>query len=318
MPQHDSHQWVDSFPWSLAYRWGHSALTADFDLSGDAPGLLRVRRPDEPEPGPEEGATGTGTALPLVRLTLLGDGTEAGGRLRYRAHHSTYGGTAPGIASDCAAGPDWHRLTFELHDPTTGLTAFAEYASPDGVPVLRSRVRLRHDGTGTLTVGAVASLLLGGLPSSDELLVLHAHNDRLGESRWHTEPLRNSVPGTGHVAARRAGRGGLRTDGPLATGALRHRRDGRAWLWRIESAAGWAWEAGESAGRTYLALGGPTHDEHRWCQVLAPGAEFTTEWAVLALGTRFDDALSALAACRRALRDPRDRADALTGEPVTD
>ena len=120
MPQHDSHQWTDSFPWSLAYRWGHSALTADFDLSGDTPRLLRVRRPGEPEPGPEE--TKNGPSLPLVDLVLLGEGTgwarprftgtAIGGRLRYRAHHSTYGATygatlgpAPGAASDSGPGP---------------------------------------------------------------------------------------------------------------------------------------------------------------------------------------------------------------------
>ncbi|WP_226966728.1 hypothetical protein [Streptomyces phaeolivaceus] len=311
MPQQDRHQWTDSFPWSLAYRWGHSALTADFDLSGDTPRLLRVRRPGEPEPRPEE--TETDPSLPLVDLVLLGDdtggararfaGTATGGRLTYRAHHSTY---------SCSDNAGLHRLTFELHDPATGLTAFVAYESPDGIPVLRSRVRLRNDGTGPLTLRSVGSLLLGGLPSPDELSVLRARDDRLAKCRWYTEPLRDSVPdvgqgahgGAGHAAARLAGRGGRPTDGHLAMGALQHRTDGRGWLWQIESADGWVREAGESAGRTYLALGGPTYDEHQWRQVLQPGAEFTTEWAALALGAGFDGALAALTSYRRAVRRP--------------
>ncbi|MFM9696696.1 glycoside hydrolase family 36 protein [Streptomyces europaeiscabiei] len=356
MPQHDSHQWTDSFPWSLSYRWGHSALTADFDLSGDSPRLLRVRHPGEPEPGPEE--VKTDPALPLVDLVLLGEGTgwarprftgtAIGGRLRYRAHHSTDGATldpaagpAVGPASGSASGPadsgGWHRLTFELHDPASGLTAFVEYASPDGIPVLRSRVRLRNDGTEAVTVRSVGSLLLGGLPSPDELSVFRARNDWLAECRWYAEPLRDSVPdinhevhgGTGHAAARLAGRGSWPTDGHLAMGALQHRTDERSWLWQIESASSWVWEAGESAGRTYLALGGPTHDEHQWREVLEPGAEFTTEWAALALGTCFDGALAALTSYRRAVRRPHpdhirlpvvfnDYMNTLMGDPTTE
>ncbi|MEV6379087.1 glycoside hydrolase family 36 protein [Streptomyces sp. NPDC051773] len=336
MPQHDRHQWTDSFPWSLSYRWGHSALTADFDLSGDTPRLLCVRRPGDPEPGPEE--PGTGPALPLVDLVLLGagtgwarprfTGTAIGSRLTYRSHHST---------CDSGDGVRWHRLIFELHDPATGSTAFVEYASPDGIPVLRSRVRLRNDGSEPVTVRSVGSLLLGGLPSPDELSVLRARNDWLAECRWYTEPLRDSVPdvghelhgGGGHAAARLAGRGSWPTDGHLAMGGLRHRGDGRGWLWQIESASSWVWEAGEWAGRTCLALGGPTHDEHQWREVLRPGAEFTTEWAALALGDGFEGALAALTSYRRAVRRPHpdhtrlpviynDFMNTLMGDPTTE
>ncbi|WNZ11609.1 alpha-galactosidase [Streptomyces sp. 11x1] len=356
MSQHDSHQWTDAFPWSLSYRWGHSALTADFDLSGETPRLLRVRRPDDPAPGPKE--TKAATSPPLVDLVLLGDGTgwarprftgtAIGARLKYRAHHSTcdpgpgnsaaeHGDSADGSAGGSADRVRWHRLAFELHDSATGLTTFVEYASPDGISVLRSRVRLRNDGSGSVTVRSLGSLLLGGLPSPDDLSVLRARNDWLAECRWYTEPLRNSVPdvnhevhgGTGHAAARLAGRGSWPTDGHLAMGALQHRTDDRCWLWQIESASSWVWEAGESAGQTYLALGGPTHDEHRWRQVLPPGAEFTTEWAALALGARFDGALAALTSYRRVVRRPHpdhtrlpvifnDYMNTLMGDPTTE
>ncbi|BBC36548.1 Alpha-galactosidase [Streptomyces graminofaciens] len=333
MPQDDRDRWTRSYPWSLSYRWGHSALTADFDLSGDTPRLVRVRHPGDPEPAvPEEGKAEV--TLPLLDVVLLGDGvgysgprftgTALGRRMTYRAHRSTYG-------------DGWHRLTFELRDAASGLTAFVEYASPDGVAVLRSRVRLRNDGAGTVTARSVGSLLVGGLPGADELLVFRARNDWGAECRWYAEPLRDSVPDinreahghTGHAAARLAGRGSWPTDGHLAMGGLVHRTDARSWLWQIESASSWSWEAGEAEGHTYLALGGPNHDEHQWREVLAPGGEFTGEWAALALGTCFDGALAELTAYRRLVRRPHpdherlpivfnDYMNTLMGDPTTE
>ncbi|WP_151481312.1 glycoside hydrolase family 36 protein [Streptomyces albicerus] len=288
------------------YRWGHSGLTVDFDFGfdGDTPRLVRVTRPGDPEA--ERAAD---AALPLVELTLFGEGsgwsgprftgTALGQRLRYRAHHATYG-------------EGWHHLVVELLDPARGLTVCAEYASPDGVPVLRSRVRLRNDGGAPVTVRSVGSLLLGGLPSPDELRVFRARNDWLAECRWYDEPLRAAVPDIGRelhehdsgAVVRLAGRGSWPTDGHLAMGAFTHRTDGRGWLWQIESAASWQWRAGEAGRHTYLALSGPDADEHQWRQVLGPGEEFTGEWAALALGAGFDGALAALTSYRRLVRRP--------------
>jgi alpha-galactosidase len=308
------------------YRWGHSALIADFDFGAGPGGRLRVARPGDPKPAPGD--------LPLVDVTLLGSGTgwsgprfrgtALGPRLRYRAHHATYG-------------DGWHRLTVELRDPETGLTAFAEYSSPDGVPVLRSRVRLRNDGPQPLTVRAVGSLLLGGLPSPDVLDVHRARNDWAAECRWYAEPLRDAVPDIGRdvhehdtrAALRLTGRGSWPTDGHLAMGALTDRRDGRCWLWQVESAAGWVWDAGEApARRSYVGLGGPTYDDHGWRQILATGEEFTTEYATLALGDGFDGALGALTSYRRRMRRPHpdherlpvvfnDYMNTLMGDPTT-
>lgn len=121
-----------------SYRWGHSALTADFDLNSRTPRLVRLARPDD-----AEFKTNAEAALPLVDVTLLGQGTgwsgprftgtALGQRLAHRAHHAAYG-------------DGWHHLTVQLRDPASGLTVFVEYSSPDAVPVLRTRVRLRNDG----------------------------------------------------------------------------------------------------------------------------------------------------------------------------
>ncbi|TPQ17350.1 glycoside hydrolase family 36 protein [Streptomyces sporangiiformans] len=346
-----------------SYRWGHFGLTVEFDLGGDTPRLLRVGRPAEPGSAPEDVG---GAALPLADLTLAGEGTgwsgprftgtALGPRLKYRSHEATYGAThytrydathegthgathegTHDTRHDATHGDGWHRLTVELHDPESGLAVFAEYASPDGVPVLRSRVRLRNDGPAPVTVRSVGSLLLGGLPSPDDLLVYRARNDWLAECRWYAEPLRATVPDIGRdfhehdsrAAVRLSGRGSWPTDGHLAMGAFVDRTDERGWLWQIESAASWSWEAGEAGRHTYLSLSGPTADEHRWCEVLEPGEEFSGEWAALALGTGFDGALAAMTSYRRLVRRPHpdherlpvvfnDYMNTLMGDPTTE
>ncbi|WP_171114488.1 MULTISPECIES: alpha-galactosidase [unclassified Streptomyces] len=310
------------------FSWGHSALDVEFATASDGP-LRLVRLGGGPAPGDLE------AALPLVELTALGHGsgwsgprftgTALGTRLRHRGHRS---GTRAG----------WEWLTVELHDPLTGLTASVELSSPTGLPVLRSRVRLRNDGTEPLVVQSVSSLLLGGLPSPDTLDVHRARNDWLAECRWYAEPLRAAVAdinaGAHQHDSRAAlclvGRGSWPTDGHLPMGALTERGGaGRAWVWQVESPAGWRWDLGERAHGTYLALNGPTDAEHQWRVRLTPGEEFTTVPGVLALGSGLDAALAALTSYRRAVRRPHpdhttlpvvfnDYMNTLMGDPTTE
>ncbi|MDX3248854.1 alpha-galactosidase [Streptomyces sp. ME18-1-4] len=321
---------VINYP-QVRFSWDHAALEIEFGTAPDGTlRLLRLDRADDDTgsaPDPE-------SALPLVELTALGHGsgwsgprftgTALGARLRYRSH---LGGT----------GTDRQWLTVELHDEATGLTAFVELTSPAGLPVLCSRVRLRNEGAEPVVVQSVSSLLLGGLPSPDDLDVHRARNDWLAECRWYAEPLRDTVAdinADAHQHDSRAalaltGRGSWPTDGHLPMGALTERGSGRTWLWQVESPAGWRWDLGERARRTYLALNGPTDAEHQWRVRLAPGAEFTTVPGVLALGAGFDAAMGALTSYRRAVRRPHpdhaalpvvfnDYMNTLMGDPTTE
>ncbi|MFF6786228.1 alpha-galactosidase [Streptomyces sp. NPDC012510] len=310
-----------------AFTWGHPAIETAFATAAD--GTLRLVRL-----GPSGDTAAPEAALPLVELTAFGHGsgwsgprftgTALGSRLAYRGHRS--GGDG-----------DRGRLTVELHDPVLGLTALVELSSPSGAAVLRSRVRLRNDGAEPLVVQSVSSLLLGGLPSPDALDVHRARNDWLAECRWYAEPLRDTVADISvdaHQHDSRAtlaltGRGSWPSDGHLPMGALTERDGGRAWVWQVESPAGWRWALGEHAHGTHLALNGPTDAEHQWRVRLAPGEEFTTVPAVLALGAGLDDALGALTAYRRAVRRPHpdheglpvvfnDYMNTLMGDPTTE
>ncbi|MFD3307397.1 glycoside hydrolase family 36 protein [Streptomyces sp. NPDC058694] len=310
--------------------WGHPGLEAE--LATGADGVLRLVR--LARPGDPVSESGSDAPLHLVELTALGHGsgwsgprftgTALGSRLRYRGHVTE-------------ERDGWTYLTVELHDARTGLTAFVELSSPIGLPVLRSRVRLRNEGGEPLVVQSVSSLLLGALPSPDSLDVHRARNDWLAECRWHTEPLRDTVTDI-HVdvhqhdsraALTLTGRGSWPTDGHLPMGALTERGGDRAWLWQIESPAGWRWDLGERDHGTYLALNGPMDAEHQWRVRLAPGSELTTVHGVLALGSGLDDAFGALTSYRRAVRRPHpdhtalpvvfnDYMNTLMGDPTTE
>ncbi|MFC9684774.1 alpha-galactosidase [Streptomyces sp. NPDC056948] len=310
------------------FTWGHEALRARFAVAAD--GTLRLAGLVGPD---DDGSAAPDSALPLVELTALGHGsgwsgprftgTAFGARLAYRAHRT---GRRDG----------WDWLTVELHDPSTGLTAFAELTSPTGLPVLRSRVRLRNEGREPLVVQSVSSLLIGGLPSPDALDVHRARNDWLAECRWYAEPLRAGVADINmdvhehdsRAALALTGRGSWPTDGHLAMGALTERDGGRAWVWQVESPAGWRWDVGQLAHGTYLALNGPTDAEHQWRVRLEQGEEFTTVSGALALGSDLDGAMGALTSYRRAIRRPHpdhtalpvvfnDYMNTLMGDPTT-
>ncbi|WP_406199286.1 alpha-galactosidase [Streptomyces europaeiscabiei] len=294
----------------VAFTWGHPAIETEFATAPD--GTLRLTRL-----GPSGDTVDPEVALPLVELTAFGHGsgwsgprftgTAFGGGLAYRGHRSDSGGEGGGGGGGgdegAGGGGGWERLTIELHDSASGLTAFVELSSPAGVAVLRSRVRLRNDGTEPLVVQSVSSLLLGGLPSPDVLDVHRARNDWLAECRWYAEPLRATVADISvdvhqhdsRAALALTGRGSWPSDGHLPMGAVTERGGGRAWVWQVESPAGWRWDLGEREHGAYLAVNGPTDAEHQWRVRLGPGEEFTTVPAALAIGSTLGAALGSTA-----------------------
>ncbi|WP_243741330.1 glycoside hydrolase family 36 protein [Streptomyces sp. 8K308] len=305
-------------------RWGHDALDVAVAATPDGPPRLVALGPARLA---EAGAT------PLVEVLALGEGGDWSGQ---RGIETTLGARLRLTGHTAERDGDWHRLTVRLRDETTGLAAELLLDSPDGVPVVRSRVRVTNEGTDPVTLLAVSSLTLGGLPSPEALDLYWAENDWLAECRWRHEPLRTRVPDLNRArnAADSRGRvgyaskGSWSTDGHLPMGALVERAGAGAWLWQVESSTGWLWEVGERAQGGYLALHGPTDTEHQWRQRLAPGESFATEPAALAVAGDLTAAFGALTAYRRAARRPHpdhrrlpvvfnDFMNTLNGDPTT-
>jgi len=323
---------------SQTIRWGHGALELEISVQEDGtPRLSRIGAPGEAERSPRPGAP-----LPLVEVTVTGHGrfwsgrnlidTAVGARLRHRSHRSTREGA-------------WHVLTLDLHEPETGLAAEVVYRSPDGLPVLRGEVVLRNEGSATLHLESVGSLVAGCLSSGDPADLdaadlLWAENDWLAECRWQRSPLRVTSPALNrrfHFRSTKsprvvAGEGTWSSLGHLPMGGLADSRSGRTWVWQIEhNGGGWRWESGERDSTAYVALFGPTDQDHGWRHPLAPGAEFRTVPVALAFAAQGgpDAAFAALTRYRRAIRRPHsdhtwlpvvfnDYMNCLMGDPTTD
>jgi len=277
--------------------------------------------------------------VPLVEVVLTGHGrdwsgerfidTAVGGRLVLRGHESTDHGRS-------------RRTTIRLTDPETGLAADVLLSTVPGAGFLRSQVRLVNEGDAPLHLESVSTLTLGGIVDSagglDDLTVHWADNDWLAECRWRQAPFRDQVVSLNRAAHGHEGRGCFErySQGTWSTGrhlpvAALTDGAGGAWLWQIESSAGWRYETGEREGAAYIALFGPDDAHHQWRQTLAPGEEFTTVPAVLVrVGTGgLDAAFGELTAYRRSIRrdhpDHRtlpviynDYMNTLMGDPTTD
>ncbi|MER8004449.1 alpha-galactosidase [Streptomyces sp. NPDC094149] len=250
------------------------------------------------------------TLLPLVEITATGHGrtwsgerfidTAIGERLAHRGHRTVQDG-------------EWRRTTITLADPVTGLAAEVSLRTCPGAGFVRSQVRLVNQGGAPLRLESVSSLALGGLADGalDGLTLHWADNDWLAECRWRQAPFRDQVVRLSRSTHGHEGRGCFErySQGSWSTGrhlpvAALTDPAGRAWLWQIESSAGWRYETGEREGAAYLALFGPDDAHHQWSRLLAPGEEFSTVPVTLAgSGTGgLDAAFGQLTDCRRRMR----------------
>ncbi|MFF4016485.1 alpha-galactosidase [Streptomyces sp. NPDC001843] len=307
--------------------WSHPEL--ELHAVVDGTGSVRLGRPEQDWAG----------LVPLVEATATGHGrlwsgerfieTAIGDRLTYRDHTTVQDG-------------GMERTTIRLADALTGLVADVVLEVRPGTGFLRSRVRLANEGGVPLRLESVTTLTLGGISDEDgglDGLTLHwADNEWLAECRWRRAafrdqvvPLNRSAHGhEGRGCFERSSQGSWSTGRHLPVGALTD-RDGGAWLWQIESSAGWRFETGEREGAAYLALFGPDDAHHQWHHTLAPGEEFHTVPAVLVRTEEggLDAAFGELTGYRRRIRrehpDQRtlpviynDYMNTLMGDPTTE
>lgn len=309
--------------------WSHPELGLHAVL--DANGSVRLGNPGQD----------WACLVPLVEVTATGHGrlwsgerfieTAIGERLAYRDHET-----------QTLRDGGLERTTIRLADPVTGLAAEVTLEASPGATFLRSRVRLVNEGVDPLRLESVTTLTLGGISDAgaglDGLTLHWADNDWLAECRWRQAAFRDQVVPLSRFAHGHEGRGCFErsSQGSWSTGrhlpvAALTDRDGNAWLWQIESSAGWRFETGEREGAAYVALFGPDDAHHQWHQNLAPGEEFHTVPAVLVRTDSggLDTAFATLTDYRRGIRrDHPDHRDlpviyndymnTLMGDPTTE
>jgi alpha-galactosidase len=308
--------------------WGHSALRLVLDVSPDGPVAVRTLS--------EGGRWHPPRAVqPLVEMLIAGEGrarvsrrfseTAIGRRLAYAGSARTRDGM-------------WHQLRVDLRDAPTGLSVQMVVRSVDGVSACQVRTRVTNHGEAPVLLLGVTSFATGFTGHQvDDLDLVRADSEWLGESRWTRHRLRDAVPdlhlrlhgqdGRGRVAV--VSTGAWSTGTHLPVGGVVDRRDGPAWLWQVEHNGAWRWEVGERLDGAYLALLGPTDIDHQWQQCLAPGESFTTVPVSVAVSDDgLDGAVTALTAHRRALVRPHpdrsalpvvfnDYMNTLMGDPTT-
>ncbi|MFC3890640.1 glycoside hydrolase family 36 protein [Lentzea rhizosphaerae] len=326
---------------STGVAWGHSALELVVDVAPD--GSVAVRSLSAG--GDAADSTGRSSAnaptdhpliaQPLVEVLVAGHGRA---RVSHRFSETAVGRRLVYAGSARRTDGKWSELHVDLRDEQTGLAARTTFRSVDGVAACQITTTVTNRGPESLTLLGLTSFAAGFKAKIEDLDVLRADSEWLGEGRWTRRPLReNALPDLNLELHGQDGRGSLKvvstgtwsTGTVLPTGGLVDRRTNQAWLWQIEHNGPWRWEVAERMDGAYLALLGPTDIDHQWQHRLLPGESFTSVPVSVAVSqSGVDGAIAALTKHRREIVRPhRDRAalpvvfndymNTIMGDPTT-
>jgi len=314
--------------------WGNSALELSFEWGVElAIRLVGVR------------TKGTvlvlGDDLPFAELITADRGhTMASDRLV----HTSVGDALRYVSHTTFSANGWAHLVIEQRDAASGLTVEIQLATPDGVPAVRSTVRVTNESTTPVVLRSIASFAarLGALPTGTADFaawdLVSGESDWLGEGRWQTKSLRgHDFPVLGQQLTGHDPRGehavvstGTWSSGKnLPVGAVVRQDVPLAWAWQIEHNGAWRWEVGEDSVDGYLALSGPTEGDHGFTRVLRTGESFETVPVTFTVAANFTAAVGRLTEYRRAARRKHpdnetlgvvfnDYMNTLNGDPTTE
>jgi alpha-galactosidase len=302
-----------------AVEWRLPDMHLSFEYGDDRP--IRLTRlstgPDSPSAlAPQEIVDVFTAAEMRARSSQAYVWSHVGSRLRY-VDHTTGDG----------------ELLIRQRDAQTGLEVTSRFRSAGSG--LQISTTVRNTSNADIVITAVTSAEFA-VPMG-ELDLLWGEGEWLGEGRWHQRPITEFLPdmnldlhgqtARGHFALTSIGAWSSGT--VLPTGILAN-ADGPSVAWQIETSAGWHWEVSQRKDAVIVSVLGPTDLEHQFAERLAPGGEFTSVPAGLALadGGR-DAAIGALTAYRRAIRHLRpadaglpviynDFMNTLMGDPSTE
>ncbi|HEY3549173.1 MAG TPA: glycoside hydrolase family 36 protein [Propionicimonas sp.] len=255
-----------------------------------------------------------------ARSALGYTGTTVGSRLRYLGH-------------DARAGA----LTIRQRDAVTGLDVTSHWRAT-GPASIQVWHEVRNGGDRPVTLFAVSSLCLktAAPAASRRYSLVEGRGEWLGDGAWSVRPLHEVLRELRLDTTNQDGRGryAVISTGGWSTGTVYPTAvlvdiSGPAIAWQAEVTAGWLWELAQHRDGTVLNVLGPADQEHQWSLTLAPGAEFTTAPAGVALGDGLDGAMANLTAHRRGIRDDRsagrslpvvynDFMNTLMGNPTTE
>jgi alpha-galactosidase len=314
--------------------WGNSALELSFEWGVDLAVCLVGVRTKTTE-------AALGHDLPFAELVTARRGhTVASDRLV----HTSIGEALRYVSHTTSMANGWTRLVIEQQDAASGLKVEIQLGVPDGIPAVRSTVRVTNMSGIPVVLRSIASFAtrLGALSTGSADFgawqLVSGKSDWLGEGRWQTRSLRgDDFPVLGQQLTGHDLRGqhavvstGTWSSGKnLPVGALVRKDVPLAWAWQIEHNGPWRWEVGEDSVDGYLALSGPTEGDHGFTRVLRTGHIFETVPVTFTVAANFIAAVGHLTEYRRAARRKHpdnetlgvvfnDYMNTLNGDPTTE
>ncbi|GAA2274260.1 hypothetical protein GCM10009853_030240 [Glycomyces scopariae] len=307
-------------------------MNAANEIEWNSPGL-HLRFAYEDDSPVKLVALSTGPGAPSIALPFQIVELTTGARQR---EHNTqiYRYTVAGVRLrhvDHEA--DGDELRIRQRDASIGVEVVSRFRAAGGG--LQITQTVHNASTEDIVLTSVTSALVALKGTAYDLL--WGQSEWLGEGRWKQHPLGDVLPDLNLDLHRQDGRGRFKVTSHgswssgdvLPTGVLAG-AEGPSAAWQVETSAGWHWELSRLREGVVIGVLGPTDIEHRFAERLAPGGEFTSVPAGLAIadGGR-DAAFAALSDYRRAIRVRRpvddrlpvvynDYMNTLMGDPSTE
>ncbi|KAF2014205.1 glycoside hydrolase family 36 protein [Aaosphaeria arxii CBS 175.79] len=253
--------------------------------------------------------------LPIHQLRLQGEGnynwaksskalvsTYLSTRLRYSSHREWNEAEA-----------NYYEITTQDEEET--LKVVSTFTVFDNVPVLRSQTSVQNTSQSKIDLTSIPSLVIGGLTRTNvwyhDFKLSIPHNSWFREAQWKHLSLPDAgvdkcftgPEATSFMTCSCSNRGTFSTGSYLPMGMLQNETKPDTWLWQLEHNGSWKWEVGDWKSDLYVALSGPTSNDHQWEQGLEPGETFNTVPAAIChVLDGPDAAFQALTAYRRRIR----------------
>lgn len=250
--------------------------------------------------------------LPLAEVLIAGSGhwqasgrliqTEIGRDLIYKDH--TILRTA-----------DYQSLSIDLYDTKRQLLVTVTYQVLNETGMIRAFTEIQNESLQPITLESVTSWVssLGSESSQADMgdwKLYESDFEWLGENRWHSSPLKQYFPNLSYEITDSTPRGIHQavSTGSWSTGSkapvavLESLKSGLTLFFQIEHNGAWRWEIGNAGQDGYIALSGPTRNDHSWFRKLAPGEIFSSVPASIALSSSFQEAMNIVTDYRRSVQ----------------
>ncbi|MDR2433916.1 MAG: alpha-galactosidase [Treponema sp.] len=260
-------------------------------------------------------------------------------------HGSKHTGTQPGSLfryANHTISRNQYGNKLELKQKWRGLFAVSHLQFYDDIPVVRSWTELEnYSEQEDFPLEYISSFVLTGLyrgngSARDADGIFHIpHSTWFGEAQWKAYTIQEMGYDAVHpdFSLKRislSSTGSWPCSEHLPMGGYENSDGRRSFVWQIETAAAWGWEASDIGGELYLQIHGPSFQESGFFKRLKRGEHFqSVPCAIASVNGGFQEGIRALTKYRRVIRRKNtdnqspsvifnDYMNCLMGDPTTE